>query len=82
MTFSDALEKMRNGGKMKRYGWCGQNQYVTIECGVSYMHDGFRVPVNHMDARGNCLMFHGERGTQVWVPSHSDILSDDWIEVD
>lgn len=75
MNFSEALEKMKQGYKLKRQGWNGANQYVTHEDRYNNIYN-----LLHQDCDG-ALIFHCNRGTQVWVPSHSDLLSEDWVVI-
>lgn len=81
MDFSTALEKMKQGYKLKRRGWNGANQYVTHEIKITIEDRDNNIHIlSHQDCVG-ALIFHGNRGTQVWVPSHSDLLSEDWVVI-
>lgn len=76
MTFSEILNGLKAGRKYQRKGWAGKGLYVQIHCSIPAVSlagetkyiDKFFVIVN------------GER-VNTWVPSVSDLLAEDWIEV-
>lgn len=80
--FSKALESLKDGKKIKRLGWNGNDQYVILgfmqEC-ITSSGVSITEPV-HNDIGSKFLMFVGTRGYQCgWVPSQADILADDWV---
>lgn len=78
MTFSFVLEEMKQGTRAKRNGWNGKDQYVTVGSVVSVIDCTGTFPLFHEDVGNQTLIFHGTRGSQIWVPSHSDLLANDW----
>ncbi|QYN80065.1 hypothetical protein PQD71_gp172 [Kosakonia phage Kc263] len=76
LSFSEVLNGLKAGRKYQRRGWAGKGLYVqlhgslpavSLEGETKYI-DKFFVIVN------------GER-VNTWVPSVSDLLAEDWIEV-
>lgn len=82
MDFSFALKQVKKGKKIKREGWNGKEQYVTLGKNFSYLDASTDTLVNpNHDAIGNCaLIFHGTSGIHTgWVPSQADMLANDWM---
>lgn len=67
MDFSEALNYLKQGGKLKRKGWNGQFQYVK-SCKCEFCGKMF-VIVN-IGTIPNTV--------NIWVPSISDLFADDW----
>lgn len=82
MDFGKAINIMRDGGRVKRMGWNGKNQYIELAKNISYVNSqGEIVNANH-DAIGNqAIAFVGTSGVQLgWLASQADMLAVDWIE--
>ena len=80
MEFGEAIKAVRQGKRIQREGWNGQDQHVELATCISYKDaDGRIVNVNH-DAIGNkALAFVGTSGVQIgWLASQADMLADDW----
>lgn len=80
MSFSEAIDIMKKGGKVQRKGWNGKNQYIELATCISYKNaDGEIINVNH-DAIGNkAIAFVGTSGVQIgWLASQADMLAEDW----
>ena len=80
--FEYAIARIKEGGKMKREGWNGKDQYIELASNVFFERpDGEVVNVNH-EAMGNkAIAFYGTSGIQLgWLASQSDMLAEDWIE--
>ena len=85
MDFSFALRHVKKGKKIKREGWNGKDQFVTLGINFSYLDKSSDCIVNpeHKDIGSSALVFHGTSGEQVgWVASQSDMLANDWVLVD
>lgn len=81
MTFSEALNGLKDGKKIKRNGWNGKNQYVAMarmkECVLA--NGEFIWDPRHDNAGSNFLMFVGTSGYECgWLASQADMLADDW----
>ena len=80
MTFSEALEFLKQGKKVARNGWNGKNQYLEFASNISFVDFNGEVINAEHEAIGNkVIVFYGTSGIQVgWLASQSDILSEDW----
>lgn len=65
MNFSDALDYLKQGKKLKRKGWNGKNLYVSSF--TSYLCGKMFVIQNVSTDTCNS-----------WVPSVSDLYAEDW----
>lgn len=66
MTFSKALEHLKDGWKVSRSGWNGKGMYIYLEpkSGVMEAH---------------IVMYTAEGKFQPgWLASQADLLADDW----
>lgn len=84
MTFGDALEVMKQGGRAARRGWNGKGQFVELASCVSYVNrDQMIVNVDHKNIGNKALAFVGTSGVQLgWLASQADMLADDWYIVE
>lgn len=89
--FGDAIRLIKQGMKMKRQGWNGQDQFVSLATHISFKctwDNGetlteTTVNPDHKDIGNNALVFFGSRGVQVgWLASQADMLAEDWMIVD
>ncbi len=84
MKFGEAIEIIKNGGKVLREGWNGKSQYIELATNISYKNTmGEIINVNH-DAIGNkTIAFIGTSGVQLgWLASQADMLAEDWKEME
>ena len=79
--FGEAIKYLKRGFKVKRQGWNGKNQYVTLGVNFSYYEpSGICKETHHADIGSAALVFVGTRGSQVgWLASQSDMLAEDWV---
>lgn len=83
LSFGEAIERVKQGERMKRMGWNGKTQYIEIAKNISYVNpSGEIVNVEH-DAIGNrAIAFVGTSGVQLgWLASQADMLAEDWVPV-
>lgn len=82
MTFSKAIELLKQGHKLSRAGWNGKKQYIELATNISYIDsDGNIHNVDHAEMGNKAIAFVGTSGTQLgWLASQSDMLSEDWVE--
>lgn len=86
MNFGQALEAVKEGGKITRVGWNGKGMFVVYQKGYP---DG--IPCNKQTAEAfgyeegslfkvrPYLQMRCADGThQMWLASQSDLLADDW----
>lgn len=69
MNFGDALEELKDGGRVARRGWNGKGMYVALqEAGAG---SGAMVrPFLYMRPVDGALV--------PWVASQTDLLAEDW----
>lgn len=90
MNFGLAIEAMKKGFRVSRYGWNGKNMSVAYQKGYP---DGIPCNKNTAEAWGmqegelfKCrpyLQMRCADGTfQMWLASQSDVLADDWYIVE
>ena len=82
MTFSKAIELLKQGHKLSRAGWNGKKQYIELATNISYIDSNGNIHnVNHTEMGNKAIAFVGTSGTQLgWLASQSDMLSEDWVE--
>lgn len=80
MTFGEALEVIKAGGRTQRAGWNGKNQYIELATHVSYKNSsGDVVNVDHSAMGNQAIAFIGTSGVQLgWLASQADMLAEDW----
>lgn len=65
LNFGDALQVLKNGGKVARNGWNGKGMFVFV---------------NHLTSISNPILLLsnviGEFNT--WIPSITDLFAEDW----
>nr|DAK84685.1 MAG TPA: Protein of unknown function (DUF2829) [Caudoviricetes sp.] len=81
MTFSDALNMLKQGKRLARQGWNGKNQYIELAINISYeAPDGEIVNTEHKDMGNKTIAFVGTSGVQLgWLASQADMLAEDWF---
>lgn len=80
LSFGDAVTAAKNGKRIQRAGWNGDNQFVELATCISYKNPfGEIINADH-DAIGNqAFAFIGTSGVQVgWLASQADMLAEDW----
>lgn len=80
LSFGLAIEAAKRGGRIRRRGWNGKNQYVELASGISYTNAVGEIINAEHQTIGNCaLAFVGTSGVQMgWLASQADMLADDW----
>lgn len=84
LKFGDALDALKNGMRLGRYGWNGKGMFVylvppasyPVQTGAAKSHfgEGSMVPYNAYLAIKNV-----DNTVSTWVPSVNDCLSEDWF---
>lgn len=80
MNFGQAIEVLKQGGRVSRKGWNGKNQYIELARNISYTNASGDVVNAEHDAIGNkAIAFVGTSGIQLgWLASQADMLAEDW----
>ena len=93
MNFGEAIEIVKNGGRVARAGWNGKGMFLFINTGSTDYTKPLGYSINGVDTE---LFEAGDLGTVTrmpaihmrtaggeivpgWLASQTDILSDDWI---
>lgn len=84
MDFGQAIWNLKNGNKIAREGWNGKGMYVYMVPAASYppSTEIARDEFGDMVPYEAYLAIKNVKGTiNTWVPSVSDLLSEDWMVV-
>lgn len=83
LTFSQALEHIKNGVRMQRTGWNGKGMFVFLVPGSTFQVN--RPPLLGIYPEGTTINYHAHidmrtaDGTIVpWLASQTDLLANDW----
>lgn len=87
MTFSEALEKIREYELVARSGWNGKGMFVFLVDGSTFEVN--RPPLNVIFPEGTQIDYHphidmklADGTIAVWTVSQLDVLASDWVVVD
>jgi hypothetical protein len=69
MDFSQALSSLKKGYKVQRSGWNGKGMYVFLNTNIEDIEPFFVIRTVN-------------KTYNTWVPSISDLLSNDWESVE
>lgn len=71
--FGDVVKKMKNrGGRFARAGWNGKNQWISLQV----PDESSKMTLPH-------IYIKTVQGDLVpWLASQTDMLADDWVEVE
>lgn len=90
MNFGVALQELKEGKKLYRAGWNGKGMFVVYQKGYP---EGIAINKNTSDAlsiaegtvikfRPYLMMYTAQQDCVPWVASQSDILAEDWQELE
>ncbi len=84
--FSRALQELKQGKRLARFGWNGKGLFVYMVSGGDYPIQ--MDSVKHLGDENGCLHYEpylaikNVKGTiNTWVPSISDLMANDWCIV-
>ena len=77
MNFSQALDRLKAGAKIARSGWNGAGLWLEIQRPDA--HSKMTLPNIFMSYPENAKNTPGARVP--WLASQTDLLSEDWVEV-
>lgn len=89
-AFDDALRLLKRGKKVARHGWNGQGMYVTLQPGYP---DGIAINLSTARATGltegtvcrfrpYLMLRTAQQDFVPWAPTVSDVLAEDWTDVE
>ena len=83
MNFSEALERIKTGGKVSRSGWNGKEMFIFLVQGSKFVVN--RMPLIEMYNEGTEVTYQphidmrtADKSVVPWLASQSDLLADDW----
>jgi len=83
LTFSQALEHLKNGIKMQRTGWNGKGMFVFLVQGSKFVVN--RPPLLGIYPEGTLITYNShldiknvDGSISTWSPSNGDVLAEDW----
>ena len=83
ITFSDALEVMKRGGRVSRSGWNGKGMFIFLVPGSTFQVN--REPLMSILGEGTTVHYHGHVDMRTadgmivpWLCSQTDMLAEDW----
>lgn len=80
MNFGQALETLKNGGKLARIGWNGKGIFIALQ--RPDVHSMMTSPYIYIDTTALQTENSGAPKSRVpWVASQTDMLAEDWIAV-
>jgi hypothetical protein len=84
MTFSLALEAIKEGKKVAREGWNGKGMFVFLVPGSTFEVN--RPPLLGIYPEGTEIKYHAHVDMKTadgqivpWLVSQTDLLADDWL---
>ena len=80
MNFGEALEALKNGKKVSRMGWNGRGIYLELQRPDE--HSKMTLPYIYIVTNGLVTDNpHAPKGVVPWLASQTDMLAEDWVEV-
>lgn len=71
--FGGALRRLKDGKAVAREGWNGKNMFLLLTAPFSY-NERISMPET-------IVMRTAQGGWVAWLPSQTDVLAGDWLEV-
>lgn len=89
MNFGEALEKLKQGSKLKRQGWNGKNMFIVLMPELYLEADKVNSrTVKHLGEGVDlysqpyiAMKTADDKWQPGWLASQADILAEDWVEV-
>lgn len=83
MDFSQALQLLKRGEKVARYGWNGKGMFIFLVPGSTFKVN--RPPLMGIYPEGTEVKYHAHVDMKTadgqvvpWLCSQTDLLADDW----
>ena len=71
LTFAEAIEYLKEGGKVQRHGWNGKGMWLELQ----------KPDKNSKMTLPYIYMYTAQGDLVPWLASQTDILADDWYIV-
>lgn len=86
MTFSEALERIKQGDRVARLGWNGRGMFIFLVPGSTFQVN--RPPLLGIYREGTEITYGSHIDMRTadnkivpWIASQTDLLADDWLVV-
>ena len=86
MTFSTALDAIKNGNRVARAGWNGKGMFIFLVPGSVFLVN--RPPLLGIFPEGTEVRYHAHVDMKTadgqivpWLCSQTDLLADDWEQL-
>lgn len=86
LTFGEALEILKEGGKVQRKGWNGKGMFLFLVPGSTFKVN--RAPLLGIYPEGTEINYHAHIDMKTvdgqivpWLASQTDMLAEDWRRV-
>jgi hypothetical protein len=87
LTFSQALECLKEGKRVAREGWNGKDMFIFLVDGSTFQVN--RAPLNKFYEEGTEVNYHAHVDMKTadgqivpWLVSQTDLLANDWVILD
>lgn len=87
MSFSAALERVKAGKRCARTGWNGKGMFIFLVPGSVFKVN--RAPLLGIYPEGTEIRYHSHIDMKTatgevvpWLASQTDVLAEDWVEVE
>ena len=87
MNFSEALDQIKQGGRLQRAGWNGKGMFVFLVAGSTFQVN--RPPLLGIYPEGTTINYHAHIDMRTadgmivpWLCSQTDMLANDWQAVE
>lgn len=78
LSFGEALEVLKAGGRVTRPSWNGKEMWLTLYRGSPEMERAFRATGWKPIRRSFIVMNHADQTLGPWNATQSDMLGEDW----
>jgi hypothetical protein len=83
MTFGEALELVKNGGRVRRRNWNGRGMFIFLVPGSRFTVNrppllGIYPPGTVIDYQSHIDMRTVDGSIVPWLASQTDLLAEDW----
>lgn len=87
LSFSEALQAVKEGKKVSRVGWNGKGMFIFVVPGSTFTVN--RAPLLGIYPEGTQINYHAHIDMRTadgqivpWLASQTDLLTDDWKVVE
>ena len=86
--FGEALEALKHGDKITRKGWAGKEMFLVVAYPTKGLTVATNIEFNRVLIAGEAAplenfiaLYTTDEKIEPWIPSHADILAEDWVVV-